>query len=299
VWQSAHSDVNAQQVLDLTYKKNKELKRIVIDAIRRSGHRGTSCLNWWVNFVCWHCAIFENPEDFLDPKHRRGNDVAGQKRWLNSAFEGDDSLLVTSPKIVSGDNLHVAVLQFWERIGFNMKIEMRTDRALFVGYYIGLDSLGPKFNEQKDTWMLLPEIDRCFGRAGVSCSPNMIEAFKKDDRRGCMALAGAAAMSRAFEFAGLCPTISEKFLNYARECDFIITHDLNMRCGEEFDDKTELIDHIHGLNGKCHDENEILNSTGFSMTDEERNAFVDYVWGYDTLCEWEAFRASLPASWRS
>lgn len=297
-WAEAHSTICAKEKLDISYSKNKEYQKITIDAIRRSGHRGTSCLNWWVNFVCWHCAIFEDPEAFLDPAHRYGKDVLGENRWMNSAFEGDDSFLVTSPKIEEGKSLHMTILQFWERIGFNMKIEIRKERALFVGYYIGLDEAGPLFNEGKDEWMMLPEVDRCFSRAGTSCSPSMIEAFQADDRKKCVKLAGAAAMSRAYEFAGLVPTISTKFLAYAEECDFDITHDLKMRTNQEFDDKGELVEHIRCLNATCKSEDEILRSTGFWCSDEERGRFVDYMWNYDQLVEWKDFRESLPVTWR-
>jgi len=297
-WAEAHASICAQEKLDISYTKNKEYQKETINAIRRSGHRGTSCLNWWMNFVCWHCAIFEDPELFLDPSHRYGKDVTGVNRWMNSAFEGDDSFLVTSPKIEEGKSLHMNILQFWERIGFNMKIEIRKERALFVGYYIGLDDAGPLFDEKKDEWMMVPEIDRCFSRAGTSCSPSMIEAFQANDRNKCVKLAGSAAMSRAFEFAGLAPTISNKFLQYAIDCDFEITHDLKMRTNQEMDDKGELVEHIRALNATCQSEEKILTSTGFWSSDQERNRFVDHMWDYDQLVDWEGFRSSLPQSWR-
>jgi len=297
-WAEAHATICAKEKLDITYAKNQEYQRLTIDAIRRSGHRGTSCLNWWVNFVCWHCAIFEDPELFLEPSHRHGRDVTGVNRWMNSAFEGDDSFLVTSPRIEEGKSLHMNVLQFWERIGFNMKIEIRKERALFVGYYIGLDARGPVFDEKKDEWMMVPEIDRCFSRAGTSCSPSMIQAFQANDRDKCKKLAGSAAMSRAFEFAGLAPTISNKFLQYAVDCKFEITHDLKMRTNQEFDDRSELEEHIRALNATCQSEDKILTATGFWSSDEEKNRFVDCMWDYDQLGDWEGFRNSLPQSWR-
>lgn len=297
-WAEAHASICAQEKLDISYTKNKEYQKETIDAIRRSGHRGTSCLNWWMNFVCWHCAVFEDPELFLDPVHRHGRDVTGMNRWMNSAFEGDDSFLVTSPRIEEGKSLHMNILQFWERIGFNMKIEIRKERALFVGYYIGLDASGPLFDEKKDEWMMVPEIDRCFSRAGTSCSPSMIDAFNAGDRSKCVRLAGSAAMSRAYEFAGLAPTISNKFLQYAVDCNFEITHDLKMRTNQEFDDKSELIEYIRALNAMCQSEDKILKSTGFWSSDQEKNRFVDFTWDYDQLADWKGFRNSLPQSWR-
>ncbi len=296
-WAEAHASICAENKLDGTYAKNKEFQKITINAIRRSGHRGTSCLNWWMNFVCWHCAIFEDPELFLDPTHRYGKDVTGVNRWMNSAFEGDDSFLVTAPRIEPGKSLHTLILQFWERIGFNMKIEIRNGRALFVGYYIGLDEAGPCFDEKKDQWIMVPEVDRCFSRAGTSCSPAMIAAFEAGDRVKCVQLAGSAAMSRAYEFAGLSPTISSKFLQYAIDCEFKITHDLKMRTHQEFDDASELVEHIRVLNATCTNEAEILKATGFWASDEELNRFVDYMWEYDQLGDWEGFKGSLPTSW--
>jgi hypothetical protein len=300
-WAKAHTDICEAEKLALVYSKNKEFQKIIIKAIRRSGHRGTSCCNWWVNRTCWYCAIFEDPEEFLDPARRYGKDVTGINRWLNSAYEGDDSFLNTAPKIEAGQPLHTVILQFWERIGFNMKIEIRDKRALFVGYYIGIDEYGPVFNEEKDEYMMVPEIDRCFGRAGTSCSASMIQAFKDDNKAGCLQLSGAAAMSRAYEFAGLCPTISEKFLKYALQCNFVMTHDLKMRIGEDInnEDKNELADHIHAANACCSIEDKILLSTGFWMSDEEKAKFQDYVWDYDRLDCWKEFRDSLPQSWRA
>jgi hypothetical protein len=297
-WAQAHADICSQEKLDLSYAKNKEFQKIVIDSIRRSGHRGTSVLNWWMNFVCWHCAIFADPEIYLDPLLRYGKDITGVCRWLNSCYEGDDSFLVTSPKIDVGKQLNTLILQFWERIGFNMKIEMRENRALFVGYYIGLDEAGPSYNQERDEFMMVPEIDRCFSRAGTSCSPSMIQAFNADQKDKCVSLAGAAAMSRAYEFAGLCPTISDKFLQYAIQCDFVITYDLQMRTNTQYEDKSELLEHIRAINATCVIEDKILVATGFWITDQEKAKFQDYMWDYTRLDDWEGFKESLPTTWK-
>jgi len=127
----------------------------------------------------------------------------------------------------------------------------------------------------------------------------MIEAFQANDRKRCVKLAGSAAMSRAYEFAGLAPTISNKFLQYAIDCDFEITHDLKMRTNQDFDDKNELVEHIRGLNAVCNCEEKILTSTGFWSSDDEMNRFVDFLWDYDRLGDWEGFLESLPQSWRN
>ena len=162
-WVDAHCQVSVLEELSMTFKKNAELKRYIIAAIRRSGHRGTSILNWWVNFVCWHAAIFEQPELFLDLEVRYGDDHTGICRWLAAAFEGDDSILSTTPRIAENSELYTSIMQRWERLGFNMEIFIRDKRALFTGYYIALDNDGPN-------GVAMPEVDGCFARAGVSCS---------------------------------------------------------------------------------------------------------------------------------
>jgi len=305
-WAEQHGKVCCDKTLTMSYTKNKEMIKLTIAAIRRSGHRGTSTLNWWMNFTCWHCAIFEDPEAFLNPDVKWGTDVCGTHRWLVSAFEGDDSFLTTSPSVTS--QLDVSILQFWERIGFNMKIEKRDKHALFVGYRIALDECGPKVDD-RGNYFYIPEVDRCMGRAGTSTSPDAVAAFKKDDKATLRQLSGTAAMSRAYEFAGVCPTISEKYLNYALSNGFRVDHDLKMRLNPDNHmdqywrgdpvEETELVDSIRALNGMCSIEDEILQSTGFQVTDSEKNAFQDYTWDYDTLVSWEGFRDSLPATWRS
>jgi hypothetical protein len=298
-WVQAHSDMSVMKQLTLTFKKNGEFRRFTIDAIRRSGHRGTSCLNWWVNFVGWHCAIFEMPETFLDPEVRYGRDHSGIHRWLASAFEGDDSFLSTTPKIGENDELYVSLLQRWERLGFNMKIFIRGDRGLFTGYYHALDNDGP-------TGVFMPEIDRCFARAGVSCSPTMIKCFKDKDRKGCQQISRAAALSRAYEFAGLSPTISTKYMRYYENLSVktMVDRDLQMRtCGGDAEfSEPEIVAEINLKNGAAmsFDSSELdrLAAVGFPCTAEELCRFSLQMWDYDLLRDWDGFRASLPVSWR-
>lgn len=298
-WIQAHDDVSVLDKLTITFKKNGEFRKHIIDAIRRSGHRGTSCLNWWVNFTCWHCAIFEEPEKFLDPDVRYGRDHAGTYRWIASAFEGDDSILSTTPRIEEKDELYVSLMQRWERFGFNMKIFIRAKRALFTGYHMALDNDGP-------TGVLMPEVDRCFARAGISCSPSMIEYFKKEDRAGCQSVSRAAALSRAHEFAGCAPTISTKYLRYYESLAVKtnVDRDLQMRtCGGDVEfSEPDIVAEINLKNGAAMTfdsaERDRLAAVGFECTEEELSRFSLRVWDYDVLKDWEGFRESLPKSWR-
>lgn len=299
-WVEAHYDVSVLDKITMTFKKNSEFGKYVIDAIRRSGHRGTSCLNWWVNFTCWHCAIFEEPEAFLDPEQRYGVDHSGVYRWLTSGFEGDDSILSTTPPIEEKNELYVSLMQRWERLGFNMKIFIRSDRALFTGYYLALDNDGP-------TGTMMPEVDRCFARAGLSCSPTMIKCFKDEDRTGCMGISRASALSRAYEFAGCSPSISTKYLRFYESMN-VSTHidrDLMMRTtGDHIEfSEPDIVADINLRNGAAmtFDSSELdrFAAVGFSCSQEELSLFTLRVWEYDVLKDWVGFKESLPSSWRS
>ncbi|APG78126.1 RNA-dependent RNA polymerase [Beihai weivirus-like virus 9] len=298
-WVDAHTEISKMEKLLIIFKKNGEFRKYIIDAIRRSGHRGTSCLNWWTNFVCWHCAIFEKPEIFLDPDVRYGLDHSGVWRWIATAFEGDDSILSTTPRIDVKSEIYVSIMQRWERLGFNMEIFIREERAKFTGYYMALDNDGT-------TGVLMPEVDRCFARSGVSCSPSMIECFKKEDRTGCQSISRAAALSRAYEFAGLSPTISTKYLRFYESMSVStkVDRDLKMRtCGgdAEFSEK-EIVAEINLKNGGAmsfdSSERDRLAAVGFKCTEEELSRFALRMWDYDLLKDWDGFRESLPESWR-
>jgi len=299
-WVDAHTSVCGLEKLAMAFKKNKQFRKFIIDAIRRSGHRGTSCLNWWDNKVVWNAAIFEQPEMFLDPDVRYGKDHAGIFRWLAEAYEGDDSISSTTPKIEEGTEIYVAITQMWTRLGFNMEIFLRTDRALFTGYYMALDANGP-------TGVMMPEIGRCLGRSGVSCSATMIEYFNNDDKVGCMSISKAASLARAYEFAGLSPTISTKYLRFYDSLPgkTEVDHDLIMRtCGGDAEFREgDIVAQIINQNGAAldFDTSEIkrLEMVGFKCTEEELSQFSLRMWDYDLLYDWEGFRASLPQTWRS
>jgi len=340
-WATAHYKACDLAELTLSYTKNKELHKMVIAAIRRSGHRGTSCCNWWVNFTCWHCSIFERPWAYLNPALRLSQDVTGGLRWFASAYEGDDSWLNTSPAIKGpddgdfgtrdvrellangmlmptaewekldeeaqdalvaefkredgaprGDKLYEHFIMFWARLGFNMDVLLRKKYGLFAGYRMAIDEYGPMIGVDgpgsEDVAYMVPEIDRCFGRAGVSCSAEMVDQWLQAEaaapgsakEKRCIynvhRLQATAAMSRAHEFAGLCPTISVKYLDFMEHLgnatssgydvcandgknragdEFIFTHDFNMRVGigaekdAHFRDRDHAADELQARTG--------------------------------------------------
>ena len=89
-FQRAHLEANTRSTLKLNYHPVKKYKLNVmkyvyeIAAIRRSGHRGTSGLNWWVNFTCWACAICDEPCMVIS---RRVTNHFHWRRWRQTLVE--------------------------------------------------------------------------------------------------------------------------------------------------------------------------------------------------------------------
>jgi len=206
-WIDAHEACNTQSQLKLFYKSKYETVRVKIDAIRRSGHRGTSCLNWWMNFVCWTCVVLLRPEEALDVERREFVDNWGHKRWLNFGLEGDDSLLSSKPPLQDHE---ADIVKTWERFGFNMKLKYCVKSAVFCGVEAEVGPDGP-------TGLYAPELPRALSNAGVSCSPTLIGAWGEGDKVTYDQIVGCTYISRAEAFAGVLPTVSNMYLRYAEQ----------------------------------------------------------------------------------
>lgn len=299
-WLQAHTALNGKQKLNLLFKeKTGKTMKVTIDSIRRSGHRGTSCLNWWTNFVLWSVSVFgERARGFLDPAKRREVDVTGVRRWWFGAFEGDDSCCGLKPHMKEGDSLAEKFLSFWDRAGFNMKIVFCRDRATFVGWHIACV-------DGEMRMIASPEVPRAMESAGVSTSSSAILAAREGDIETIRKIAAASAMARAFEFAGIMPSISRKFLEYAQEVHRgdLGDREMSMRAlGEEGHSKSDLARLVEEKNLPVTEEHEreTLASLGCAATTEEMDAFRSRVWSLEPaqLLDYDGFVASLPASWR-
>ena len=137
----AHMTACEAETYYLRHRKDKSWRNVV-PAIRRSGHRGASTLNWLTNFVCWICATLETPQEACEEGRRYFVCVDGVRRWIVFCFEGDDSILAVSPQITEKCPVYIRALQAWERYGFNMKIFLRANHALFTGYRFAIDARG-------------------------------------------------------------------------------------------------------------------------------------------------------------
>lgn len=298
-WMEEHSLACEQKKLRLFFKNKFESMSKDIDAIRRSGHRGTSCLNWWVNFVMWVSSVFKAPERFLDVKVRHGTDLVGINRWWNGCFEGDDSLCTMCPPMVEGDKLSEVFLKFWKSAGFNMKIVFCDTRATFVGYHIAC-------NEGQLTKVRSPELPRALANSGVSVSPAAIQAARERDSTAQRMLGAAAALARASDFAGILPSVSEKYLRFSESISNTNFDDREMSIrayGEDGHGAREVRELIQqrNLGVTVQDEQDVLNALGYTATHDEVQTFQEYIWSMDphVLTDYDSFRESLPPSWRT
>lgn len=195
-----------------------------------------------------------------------------------------------------GDALSVVFLGFWKRLGFNMKIVFCQSRALFVGWHIECSQGTP-------TGLVCPELPRALKKSGISCSSAAVQAAKEDDVSSIKRLAAANAIARAYEFAGILPTVSGKYVGLARSLttETLHDHEMSMRAkGEAGHSSQALLDEIDGKNLDVTPvmEQESLARLGYAATASELVRFTVHTWDFGTWGNRAAFRESLPASWR-
>ena len=135
-WSEAHTSANQSKTIKIVWKKY--LCRYVwavweILAIRRSGHRGTSILIFWLNLVCWLCAVTNEPVKLLNPTVNSFIDITGRCRWMRIKIEGDDSLAPLSPRTEIGDDFHNEVMARWWKFGHNMQVVVCSNRSQGLG----------------------------------------------------------------------------------------------------------------------------------------------------------------------
>jgi len=165
-WLAEHEKAGKAKTLKLFMKTKRAKFRPKIDAIRRSGHRGTSILNWLVNFILWHSSVFKDPACFSNPKCLNGVDLEGKQRWFHAYFEGDDSIVGTDELPAT---LIAEIKAFWTRCGFEMKLVFGKGTAEFTGYIFGVDDHGLTGDH-------LPDPVRGMRTSGVSTSRVAIDS---------------------------------------------------------------------------------------------------------------------------
>lgn len=165
-----------------------------MEMFRRSGHRGTSVLNWLLNFVVWACALSAEPRQFMDVGRYRykcrwtGMDLL---RYINC--EGDDSILRLALALLT----HLpAITAFWERLGFNMKLIVRNGTpAEFCGWLFATkEGLGA-------TGVITPDVARAVGKLAWTTSPCIVGALRSRDYEGARAKLPGVAKATFYALA--------------------------------------------------------------------------------------------------
>jgi hypothetical protein len=184
-----------------------------IAAIRRSGHRGTSCLNWLVNKVMWCASLSATPEIFVNTKVETTalRFKPSVNVWTKMGFEGDDSLLSIDPAVI---DVFPDIEACWYRWGFNMKLFIRRtgECATFVGVNTLVDRCGP-------TTVYMPELRRNLGKAGFTVSQMAIQSVEHGKVSGAYAVGASTYAARAYSFSASWPPVASYFAAVARGCD--------------------------------------------------------------------------------
>lgn len=183
-------------------KKYATPLRVLIEAIRQSGHRGTSAFNYLINIVCWLSVLCVEPAKMIKKKRVGGKWMlptwycsSQDNKWhqLKYAFEGDDSAICTTEKLNAEETEVV-----WRTLGFRMKLKYATDFFTFTGFDFLL-------KEGVPNGTFCPEIPRNVASSSWTCSP---EAKSRPESTNVV---GAAAMlSRAENFVD-CGPMSKYF----------------------------------------------------------------------------------------
>lgn len=213
------------QLFDV-YATMKKSKTKLISAIRRSGHRGTSVLNWLVNHACWSWVVCgPNASKLADPTTRRVVAHTGAKLSLDSVFEGDDSILGIAGL---GEDLFATFTPRWEALGHEAKLFWRRpggERAEFTGWLFVVDGDGL-------TSKYAPDAKKHLSNGPLSVSPELKDALEKG-KPEAGDLAATTMLSLGVQYSML-PTIGNFFLGQAealsrRPLKGLMSHELSMK----------------------------------------------------------------------
>ncbi len=283
-WLLAHLDANTARTFKLFTGKKGRIEVFILDAIRRSGHRGTSVLNWLINFVLTYLAIFadpfssrkdkEVPGGFLDMATKGMKDLWGVYRMIRAAFEGDDSIYSLFPRL--SPSQMVEVQEFWKRCGFRMKLFSRLfpeDRvAEFTGWVMAVREDGTI-----DPTNVGPDILRNLENCGYTTSATAAAEWGSGKDVVLRSVAAASCASYSMELTN-CRTVSRMFKRWAEHFGFEdgktsmvhATKNQKMILGLE-DDACPVIDVTEDDGNECAK----LRHLGIIRDEEHYKRFVD------------------------
>jgi hypothetical protein len=162
---AARLDANKLKMLTISLRKDKgssdaskalgcdipkgKCWRVVIDAIRRSGCRGTSVLNFLANLTCW-CWVAggENAAKLIKQNGQKVSCVDGLVRFVKMAYEGDDSVLSfrcpSAPSQNMTDEYLASMSARWTKLGHRPKLFWRKPGGVaeFTGWHFAVTDTG-------------------------------------------------------------------------------------------------------------------------------------------------------------
>lgn len=205
--------------------KIKTKIRVAIQAIRQSGHRGTSAFNWLINYIGWMVVMCKNPASMVAKENRKLKEwyvSAFDGKWyqIKYKFEGDDSALSTTEDLKPHQE---AIEKAWTDMGFRMKLIFGSNKLTFTGFNFLCDEHGPKS-------VFCPEVPRNVASSSWTTSNEV-----KQHPEMVHHIGAAAMLARAENFA-MCGAFSNYFaqlgLAHAKVSgDFKIGDDAALRLG--------------------------------------------------------------------
>lgn len=184
--------------------------RMIIRAIRRSGCRGTSILNWLGNMLCWcFCIGGAEGASLIAPQGVKVRCRDGRVRFVRMVFEGDDSIL----SFYCEDGTRLGECDFlemcgaaWTRLGHRPKLFHRKQVAEFCGYHFCINDFGL-------TGLYAPDLRRQLVSAAYCSNKLAVEAALTGDWRKLGMAVGPGLISRAYALAVAYPSIARCFFN--------------------------------------------------------------------------------------
>jgi hypothetical protein len=203
----------------------KKMFRTTILSIRRSGDRGTSILNWWMNKLIWTFVLCGGPNGAKAVLRNAQVlvDCFGTRRRFLFWFEGDDSLIWLSGGNFSELELFV-MHEKWVRCGMRPKLFMRTNRRSYdVAETKWTDDSEAEFCGWKFTTnetglergTACPDMPRLLANCFYSSDKSAIKAAQSGDSSAFALAVGPALIARAAQIATTCPSVTTWLLNLA------------------------------------------------------------------------------------
>lgn len=287
-WLQKHQEVNEKKKLRLRFRRKCFKDNIYhnIEAIRRSGHRGTSSLNWIVNVVLTLYANFPVASCITLLNQAQTRRVVSRwsdkKIWFSWACDGDDMFYGMSH--CHTPEQRETELALWDAAGFTMKVNQEDNGSFrrFLGHMFGLK------NRQEGTGLngiVLPELLRNLNASHVHCSARINRILETEGLSAqCIREFAPGFVCRANAFKDFLPGLASKYLELAchlmGEHDVLLSHDHAMRLGVEDDSSTseqiaKVSQHLWGGTAVDLD---TLNTLGMTTTPEQWSAFLCYPW---------------------